>query len=200
MSKGTETQFELTTIERLEQQQYRFLPAEELSRPHNEVVLKDILKAEITKRYKDFPEASIDEAVSRFSRPEGVDTLRRNMAFHLSVVKGFDDIRVEWPDGRVEHRHIHAIDWDNPENNDFLVVNQFTVTGQNERRPDIVVFVNGLPLIVFELKNPYDEHPTVDDALNQIHHYRNDIPQLFDFNAISAENRLFGTLKSPHSS
>ena len=54
---------------------------------------------------------------------------------------------------------------------------------KNDRRPDIVIFINGLPLVVFELKNPYSEKPTVDDAFNQIQHYTHDIPQLFDYNA-----------------
>ena len=58
------------------------------------------------------------------------------------------------------------------------------IHGQNDRRPDIVIYVNGLPLVVFELKNPYSEKPTVDEALNQIQHYTHDIPQLFDFNAL----------------
>jgi type I restriction enzyme, R subunit len=192
--RGTETQFELTTIERLELLGYRFLPGEELDRPPDEVVLKDVLKAQLKSRYARLPESAIDEAVSRFSRPDGVDTLRRNMAFHLSLVRGLDDIKVEWPDGRSEYRHIHAVNWKEPEKNDFLVVNQLTVISANERRTDLVVYVNGLPLVVFELKNPYDEHPTVEDAVNQLHHYRHEIPQLFDYNALCVASDGITTL------
>ncbi|MBW1799933.1 MAG: type I restriction endonuclease subunit R [Deltaproteobacteria bacterium] len=182
--RGTETQFELTTIERLELLGYHYLPGEELKRSPEEVVLKDVLKVQLKSRYKDLPERAIDEAVARFSRPQGVDVLRRNMAFHLAAVRGLDDIKVEWPDGRTEFRHIHAINWEDPVNNDFLVANQLSVKAENDRRPDIVIFINGLPLVVFELKNPYDENPTVEDAINQLHHYRNEIPQLFDYNAL----------------
>ena len=57
--------------------------------------------------------------------------------------------------------------------------------GRNDRRPDLLVYVNGLPLALFELKNPWDPHPSVDDALNQVAHYRNDIPQVFEFNALT---------------
>jgi type I restriction enzyme, R subunit len=96
------------------------------------------------------------------------------MAFHEILIRGVD-LKVEWPDGRVEYRHIYAIDWEVPENNDFRVVNQFPVHGQNDRRPDIVIFVNGLPLVVFELKNPYSEKPTVEDAFNQVQHYTYEI-------------------------
>lgn len=181
---GSESEFELTTIDRITGLGYRYAPGEDLTRQPEEVVLQDILRAELKRRYPDLPERSLDEAVRRFARPEGVDTLRRNMAFHQNLTRGIE-VKVELPSGRVEHRHIYAVDWDNPENNDFLVVNQFGIHGKNDRRPDIVIFVNGLPLVVFELKNPYDEHPTVNDAHNQIGHYRHDIPQLFEFNAIT---------------
>ena len=187
--RGTETEFELTTIARIEQLGYTYIHGPDLDRPFEEVVLQDRLRAELARRYPDLPSSALDEAVRRFARPEGVDTLRRNRNFHRLLTRGIDDLRVEYEGGpnkgRIEHRHVHAIDWDDPENNDFLVVNQFTVHGQNTRRPDIVLFINGLPLVVFELKNPYDEHPTVEQAFTQIQHYKIDIPQLFEFNAVT---------------
>lgn len=183
-SRGTETEFELTTIQRLERLGYGYAHGEELDRPREEVVLKEVLRRELARRYPDLPTRSLDEATVRFSRPQGVDTLRRNMAFHQDLTRGIE-VKVEHPDGRVEHRHVYAVDWDHPVNNELTVVNQLPVHGQNDRRPDIVIFVNGLPLAVFELKNPYDEHPTVKDALNQIAHYQYEIPQLFDFNAVT---------------
>src|SRR3989449_8578514 len=182
--RGTETEFELTTIERLERLDYRYAHGEDLQRPRQEVVLKETLRSEIARRYSDLPSLSLDQAVTRFSTPQGVDTLRRNMQFHTDLTRGID-IKMERPGARAEHRHIYAIDWDTPENNDFLVVNQLSVRGQNDRRPDVIVYINGLPLVLFELKNPYDPHPTVADALNQIAHYRNDIPQIFEFNALT---------------
>ncbi len=194
MSKrGTETEFELTTIERLLQQDYAYTHGEEIERDHREVVLRDILKAHLSNRYPDLPDTSIDEAVTRLARPEGVDTLRRNRQFHEDLTKGLE-VRVEREDGSVEHPLIYGINWDEPEKNDFRVVNQFPVRGQNDRRPDIVIFVNGLPLVVFELKNPYAIQPTVEDALNQIGHYTNDIPQLFEFNALTVVSDGITTL------
>ncbi len=180
---GTETEFELTTIERLIRQEYDYTHGEEIERDHEEVVLLDVLKARLSSRYPDLPESSIDEAVARLARPEGVDTLRRNRKFHDNLTKGIE-IRVERDNSKIEYRHVYGIDWENPEANEFRVVNQLPIRGQNDRRPDIVVFINGLPLVVFELKNPYAIRPTVEDALNQISHYRNDIPQIFDFNAL----------------
>jgi type I restriction enzyme, R subunit len=181
--RGTESDFELTTIERLEQLGYEHVFGLDLERPHEEVVFRDVLRANLANRYADLPAMTLDEAVAQICRPRGVDTMRRNMAFHLLLVKGFE-LKVEFPDGRTEHRHIHPVDWDHPAQNRFQVVNQLPIHGQNDRRPDIFIFVNGLPLVLFELKNPYSDQPTVEEAHNQIQHYRNEIPQTFDFNAV----------------
>lgn len=198
--RGTETEFELTTIERLERLRYTYIHGEELERDRREVVLHDRLRAELVRRYSDLPDSALDEAVRVFARPEGVDTLRRNMTLHEMLTGGVE-LRVEREEGKVEHRHIYAIDWENPEDNEFLVVNQLSVSGKNDRRPDVVIFVNGIPLVVFELKNPYDEHPTVEDALNQLEHYKIDIPQLFEFNALAVVsdgvNTLHGVWTAP---
>lgn len=198
---GSESQFEWTTIERLKALGYGYIHGSELgtgARPDDlEVVLKGRLRAFLVARYGQtvtrpdgLPDAAIDLAVSAFARPVGVDTLRRNAAFHAAL-RGGVEIPVEQPGfkgGPPTKRiaHIYAVDWEHPENNDFLVVNQLAVHGPggNDRRPDIVVYINGLPLVLFELKNPYDDQPTVADAINQIGHYRHEIPQLFDHNAL----------------
>jgi len=181
--RGTETQFELTTIERLEGQRYTHLFGPDLARPHEEVVLRDVLRASLAERYRDLPPTSLDEAVAQISRPVGADSLRRKMAFHQMLVRGLE-LKIEFPDGRVEHRLIYPVDWEHPTDNDFHVVNQLPVHGQNDRRPDLVLYVNGLPLVIFELKNPYSEKPTVAEALNQVRHYTHEIPQIFDYNAL----------------
>ncbi len=180
--RGTETTFELTTIERLEEQDYKYLLGPELERPHDEVVLKDLLRANLSARYEGLPLSALDEAVNRVCSPDGVDTIRRNKSFHQLLARGFEQ-KVEYPDGRKGHIHIHPVAWDEPDRNDFRVVNQLPIHGKNDRRPDIIIYVNGLPLVVFELKNPYAIKPTVDDALNQMQHYIHDISQLFDYNA-----------------
>lgn len=182
--RGTESDFELTTIERLEQLGYRHVMGADLDRKHEEVVFVDSLSNFLRKRYSDLPKASIEQALARISRPQGADLMRRNLDLHTCLTRGFE-VTVEKPDGTKDHRHIHPIDWDNPGANEFLVVNQLPIKGQNDRRPDIVIYVNGLPLGLFELKNPYAAEPTVDHALNQIGHYRNDIPQIFEFNAVT---------------
>ncbi|WP_158620009.1 type I restriction endonuclease subunit R [Corallococcus sicarius] len=175
----------MTTIERLDTHGYTWCHGSEVEREDDdEVVLRSRLRDSLAQRYSDLPAGPLAEAVAKLSRPEGVDPLRRNLAFHQLLTRGFE-VRVEHADGRVEHRHIHAIDWETPEANEFLVVNQLGIRGKNDRRPDVLVYVNGLPLVLFELKNPYSDVPTVDDALNQIQHYIHDIPQLFEFNAFT---------------
>jgi type I restriction enzyme, R subunit len=148
------------------------------------VVLKDRLERFLRTRYPNLPDESIQLSVARFSRPEGADLLRRNSDLHLAATQGVD-IPVEIPGRTRIFEHVSPVDWDNPDANDFLVVNQLPISGQNDRRPDILIFVNGLPLVLFELKNPWEPHFTVEHALNQIAHYRNDIPQVFEFNAVT---------------
>ena len=105
-------------------------------------------------------------------------------------------------DGRIRGEQVQLVDFDDPTNNDWLVVNQFRVEeGQAHRRPDIVVFVNGLPLAVIELKNPADEKADVWTAFNQLQTYKQDIPSLFAYNEVlvvsdGLQARL-GSLTSP---
>ncbi|MBX9579105.1 MAG: HsdR family type I site-specific deoxyribonuclease [Gemmataceae bacterium] len=179
-----ETAFEETTLERLKGIGYDHAFGPDLDRPDKrEVVLPDRLRAFLARRHPDLPPASVELAVAAFARPGGPDTLRRNKHFHEAAVQG-RDIPVELPGGRREHRHVWPIAWDDPAANDFLAVNQLPVGGYNDRRPDIVVHVNGLPLVLFELKNPWEPKTTAWNAWNQIQHYRNDIPRLFEFNAL----------------
>jgi type I restriction enzyme, R subunit len=181
--RGTESTFELTTLQRLDALKYQHVFGMDIERPRDEVVLRDVLRGFLSDRYKDLPPSAIEQAVRLFSKPDGVDTLHRNLAFHQMLTRGLE-LKVEFPDGRIEHRHIYAVNWDESHKNDIRAINQFPIHGQNDRRPDVILFVNGLPLVVFELKNPYDEKPTVEDAFNQVQHYTYEIPQLFDYNAL----------------
>jgi type I restriction enzyme R subunit len=97
-----------------------------------------------------------------------------------------DGVNVEFKrkDGSVGGAQAKVIDFDNPDNNDWLAVNQFTVIENKcNRRPDVVLFVNGLPLAVIELKNPADENATIWSAYQQLQTYQNEIPSLFAYNA-----------------
>ena len=117
-------------------------------------------------------------------RVEAPNLLVRNRALHRMLVNG---VNVEYTrsDGSIAGAQAKVIDFDRPEQNDWLAVNQFTVVeGQQSRRADIVIFVNGLPLGVVELKDPADESATVWDAVQQLENYQSLIPALFTYNAV----------------
>src|ERR1035437_5637053 len=101
--RGTESEFELTTIARIEQLRYRYTPGIELDRPPHAVVLPPPLRISPARQYPGLPDAAIELAVIHFIRPEGVDTLRRNMAFHESLVRGYD-LPLELVPGQFTHK------------------------------------------------------------------------------------------------
>lgn len=177
---GTESEFEETTIERLLALGYRYCHGANVSRESDrEVVLVDSLRNFLCSHY---PPEITEPALKAFLAPEGVDRVRRNQNFLQILTRGLE-VPYEDDSGQRNVAHVYAINWEDPSDNDFLVVNQLTIRGRIERRPDLLIYVNGLPLVVFELKNPYDENPTVEGAFNQLQHYREDIEQLFEFNA-----------------
>ena len=132
------------------------------------------------------PTEALDDAVRKLARPEGSTLAARNRAFHRMAVDG---VTVEYRDdsGAIRGAQAQVLDFEQPANNDWLVVNQFRVEeSNNNRRPDIVLFLNGLPLAVIELKNPADEDATVRSAWRQLRTYQAELPSLFTFNAVLA--------------
>ena len=128
------------------------------------------------------PPSALDDAFRKVTRPEGSTLEARNRAFHRMLVDG---VTVEYraDGGAIRGAQAQVIDFDNPTNNDWLAVNQFTVTeNRNTRRPDGVLFVNGLPLGVIELKNPADEDATIWTAWQQLQTYKAEMPTLFSMN------------------
>ena len=130
----------------------------------------------------DVPAVALEDAYRKLTRPEGATLESRNRAFHRMLVDG---VTVEHQiDGTIRGAQVQVIDFDNPIANDWLAVNQFTVVeNSHERRPDIVLFVNGLPLCVIELKNPADEDATVWTAWQQLQTYKAELSSLFAMNA-----------------
>ena len=130
------------------------------------------------------PNEALDDAFRKLARPEGSTLEARNRAFHRMLVDG---VTVEYrnAEGAIRGAQARVIDFDDPDKNDWLAVNQFTVTeNKHERRPDIVLFINGLPLTLIELKNPAHEDATVWSAWQQLQTYKNELPTLFSFNAV----------------
>ncbi len=149
---------------------------------YGQVVLEDRLRQALVRLNPDLPPEAIDEAFRKLIRPEGATLETRNRAIHCILVDG---VTVEYkrPDGSIAGAQAQVIGFDDPDNNDWLVVDQFTVVeNKHTRRPDVVVFVNGIPLAVLELKNPADEHATIWTAYQQLQTYKHQITSLFSFN------------------
>jgi len=148
---------------------------------YREVVLKDRLSQAVQRINPHLPPSAIEEVVHVVTTSDHPGLIQNNRAFQRMLIKG---ISVEFAkDEEQDADDAQLIDFATPENNDFLVVNQFTVTGTKQpRRPDVVVFINGLPLVVMELKNPADEHADVWSAYAQLQTYKDEISDLFVFN------------------
>ncbi|MEC8887251.1 MAG: type I restriction endonuclease subunit R [Pseudomonadota bacterium] len=123
-----------------------------------------------------------DYALRKLQQTDFPSLVEENRRLHQLMVDGVD-VDIARADGSIGTDKAKLIDFENPSNNEWLAVNQFTVIeGGKNRRPDVVVFLNGLPLVVIELKNPTDENATIDDAYNQLQTYKDEIPSLFRTN------------------
>ena len=149
---------------------------------YGQVVLEQRLRDALALLNHDLPAAALDDAFRRLTRPEGPTLETRNRAFHRMATDG---VTVEYRTdaGAIRGAQAQIIDFDDPANNNWLAVNQFTVVeNKNNRRPDIVLFVNGLPLGVIELKSPADEDATIRTAWQQFQTYKAELPSLFAMN------------------
>ncbi|WP_423924663.1 type I restriction endonuclease subunit R [Candidatus Palauibacter sp.] len=150
---------------------------------YDEVVLEHRLRDALDRLNPNLPTEALEDAFRKLARPEGSSLETRNRAFHRMLVDG---VTVEYRSagGAMRGAQVSVLDYENPAKNDWLAVNQFTVVeGEHERRPDVVLFVNGLPLGLVELKNPADEKATVWTAWQQIQTYKTELSDLFAFNA-----------------
>lgn len=152
-------------------------------REYTEVVLKDRLKSAIDKLNPSIPAEAKEEAFKKVLRQSSPNLLLNNETFHTMLTEGVD---VEYrKGGEVRGDKVWLVDYQNPSQNEFLAVNQFTVIeNNNNKRPDVVLFINGLPLVVIELKNAGDEKATVKTAFNQLQTYKSTISSLFQYNAV----------------
>ena len=147
------------------------------------MVLTTRLRSALARLNPDLPDAALEDALRRLTRPAGATLEARNRDFHRTLVAGVTVEHVD-AEGRVRGAQVRVLDFGEPASNDWLAVNQFTVVeNKHERRPDIVLFVNGLPLAVIELKNPADENASISSAFQQLQTYKAEIPSLFTFNA-----------------
>ena len=150
---------------------------------YRQVLLAQRLKAAIARLNPGLPLAAQEDAYQRVADLGIASLLQANRAFHKWLVGG---VPVQYQkDGETRGDFVRLVDWAHPENNEWWAVNQFTIKGANKtRRPDIILFVNGLPLVLLELKNPADESASIWKAFDQIETYKEQIPDVFQYNEV----------------
>lgn len=148
---------------------------------YNEVILTRRLQNAVANLNPNIPVEAQQDAIRKVLNPDSHTLVQNNRTFHQMLVDGIE-VEYRQSDGTIRGDRVRFVDLDTPENNDWLAVNQFTVVETSERRPDIVLFINGLPLAVIELKNPTDEKATLLTAFRQIQTYKQEIPGLFTYN------------------
>jgi type I restriction enzyme R subunit len=170
-------------------------------RQYTDVVLTTRLRDAIDKLNPTITQDAKEDALKKVLRTESPNQLINNENFHRYLTDGVD-VEVRTPSG-IRGEKVYIVDFTNPENNEFLAVNQFTIIeGSQNKRPDLILFVNGLPLVVVELKNAVDENASVKSAYNQLQTYKQAIPSLFTYNELlivsDGWDALCGTLTSDY--
>lgn len=191
MNVITENEIELIALNYFEELGYSVLSGLDIApdgehperKSYSDVVLITRLRDAIDRLNPTIPYDAREEALKKVLRTESPNLLINNETFHRYLTEGID---VEYrTDNGIRGDKVYLVDFDNPNRNEFLAVNQFTVIeGNHNRRPDIVLFINGLPLIVIELKNAADENATILTAFNQLQTYKLQIPSLFVYNVL----------------
>ncbi|SHJ47992.1 type I restriction enzyme, R subunit [Tangfeifania diversioriginum] len=189
MSKLTENTIEDFTIELLQQQGFEYVHAPDIApdgihperQSYEEVLLTERLKGAVRRINPNVPPEAQEEALKELQRVHSPELLVGNEAFHRMLTEG---VKVSYQkDGHQRGDLVWLIDFDTPENNDFLVANQYTIIENDvNKRPDVILFVNGLPLVVMELKNAAGDNATMKSAFKQIETYIATIPGLFTYN------------------
>ncbi|MBY6274355.1 MAG: type I restriction endonuclease subunit R, partial [Bacillaceae bacterium] len=179
----TEEQLENTVIEYFEELEYNYLPASKLQRDEREVLLLDRLENALMKLNPGVPMDVLQQAIRKVQHFDTNDVFTNNKVFHKYLTEYVE--LSAFVNGETENFSIRLVDWEHPENNDFLVVNQLEVLEKESKKiPDIVVYMNGLPLVVMELKSTSREEVGIEDAYKQLKNYMNvHIPSLFYYNA-----------------
>ncbi|MDF1882898.1 type I restriction endonuclease subunit R [Sulfurimonas sp. SAG-AH-194-C21] len=175
---------EQNLIELLKKQNYKYLHGSDLQRDKNSVVLDDIFKDSLKRLNPKLPQYARNEAYNQVLHVGSSDMMASNEKFHNLLCDG---VTVEYEkDGETQGINVKLIDLETIKLNDFLVVNQFIIKeNNNEKRLDVVLFINGLPLVIIELKNALDEKATLHRAYTQIQNYKTAVPSIFYYNSLT---------------
>ena len=178
-----ENTLEQVIISELKEKGYEYLYGPDIDRDYHEVILKDYFDASMLKINHGITMEIIEETYKAIKNLGLLKLEDMNAAFHKYLIEG---VPIPYrADGEPATFTVHLIDFENPESNDFKVINQYTVIEYKNKRPDILVFINGIPMVLFELKNMVHADTTIEDAYKQIKNYQLDIPTLFYYNAFN---------------
>lgn len=183
MCKFTEATYEEAIIKLFENMGYEYIYAPDYDRDYTCPFLEDILKDSLVRINRDLPMEAIADALSKLKNFDTGSLLQKNMIFMDYLQNG---ITVKFfVKGEEQSSIVRLIDYQNVNNNSFYVVNQFMfIDNGNPHRPDVILFINGLPLVLIELKSPIRDEVDAGNAYRQIRNYMQDIPTLFYYNAI----------------
>ena len=198
----TEAQLEAAIIELFQQQGYIYVHGEKIHRQYEDILLEDDLRSFLQERYahEGLSETEIQKIINQLTLIPASPLYEGNRAAFWLVNEGFD---LQRDDLSKVALHIDYIDFDHPENNIFKVVNQYSVQGERLRRPDMLVFINGIPVAIFEFKSAINEDANVHDAWEQITiRYTRDIPKLMKYCFLSVisdgANTKMGSIFTPY--
>ena len=190
MASITENEIEAIALSYLQNLGYSYILGTTLSpdgehpeRQYTDVVLTTRLRDAIDKLNPTITQDAKEDALKKVLRTESPNALINNEIFHKYLTEGVD-VEVRTADG-IRGEKVYIVDFVHAENNEFLAINQFTIIeGSQNKRPDLILFINGLPLVVIELKNAVDENATIKSAYNQLQTYKQTIPSLFTYNEL----------------
>lgn len=184
MLEINENSIEQNLIELLKKQNYRYLHGSQIERSLDSVILEDELKNSLKRLNPLLPQSARTEAYNQILHVDSSDMMASNEKFHNLLCEG---VTVEYEkDCNTQGINVKLINLENIDSNDFLVVNQFIIKeNNNEKRLDVVLFINGLPLVIIELKNALDEKATLYKAYTQIQNYKKAIPTIFYYNSLT---------------
>ncbi len=189
----TEADYESSIIELFETMGYSHIYAPDIERDFKSPLYEEILLESLYKLNKNLPDAAINEAIFKLKNFENGELIQKNIIFMDYIQNG---IEVKYVVKGEEHSSIvYIVDYKNPENNSFLIVNQWTFIENSQKRPDILLFLNGLPIVLMELKSPSREETNASEAYTQIRNYIHEIPSMFIYNCICVMSDL-GTSKA----
>jgi type I site-specific deoxyribonuclease, hsdR family len=198
--KFTEDQLEQAIIELFQLQGYTYVHGENIHRQYEDILLEDDLRTYLLGRYKDLSDVELQKIINKIALIQASPLYLGNRETFWLVNEGFD---LQRDDISKVALHVDYIDYDHPENNIFKVVNQYSVQGERLRRPDLLIFVNGIPVTICEFKSAINEDTTVHDAWEQItKRYTRDIPKLMKYCFLSVisdgANTKLGSIFTPY--